>query len=388
MTQTLLPPHPGSRVSGRPLRVVIGAGGTGGHIYPGIAVADAIRRRIPDAIITFSGTTRGLEGRLVPEAGYRLDTVTMIPFAKQAGLRRFALPAYLLASALRVAAMLRREEVDVVIGMGGYPSMPAVLAARFAKRPCIIHESNAVPGLANRVAARIAGQVGLGLPNAEWILPPGVDGRVVGIPVSESIARADRDGLGALARAHFGLRDDQRLVVISGGSQGAATLTRAALGVAALWCSRGDIRLLIKARPEEMDDARRQLEASGGHRIATVVEYIDRMDYAYAAADVVVTRAGSATIAELDILDLPAVLVPYPHAPGDHQSHNARALAQGGRAIVISDAALTAATLQAALTDRLTAPPAAPAASAHSTAADTVADWAISLAPSTQRTTS
>lgn len=138
-----------------PPSVVIGAGGTGGHIYPGLALADALRRAAPDAVISFVGTERGLETSLVPGAGYRLHTVDMIPFDPALGARRYLLPAALLRSGMQCRTILREQRAQVAVGMGGYPSAPVVLGARMAGLPSVIHESNAVPGRANQFAARL-----------------------------------------------------------------------------------------------------------------------------------------------------------------------------------------------------------------------------------------
>ncbi|WP_188307481.1 UDP-N-acetylglucosamine--N-acetylmuramyl-(pentapeptide) pyrophosphoryl-undecaprenol N-acetylglucosamine transferase, partial [Streptomyces sp. CBMA123] len=137
-----------------PLSVVIGAGGTGGHIYPGLALAEALRKTDPDAVISFVGTTRGLETRLIPEAGYRLHTVDMIPFDPSLGARRYLLPADLLRAARQAQRAVDDQRAQVVVGMGGYASAPAVLAARMSGLPSLIHESNAVPGRANAFARR------------------------------------------------------------------------------------------------------------------------------------------------------------------------------------------------------------------------------------------
>ncbi|MGW7550466.1 UDP-N-acetylglucosamine--N-acetylmuramyl-(pentapeptide) pyrophosphoryl-undecaprenol N-acetylglucosamine transferase, partial [Streptomyces rimosus] len=136
-----------------PLSVVIGAGGTGGHIYPGLALADALRRAVPDAVVSFVGTERGLETRLIPQAGYRLHTVDMIPFDPSLGAKRYLLPAALLRSGNQCRSILRTQGAQVAVGMGGYPSAPVIVGARLAGLPSLIHESNAVPGRANKFAA-------------------------------------------------------------------------------------------------------------------------------------------------------------------------------------------------------------------------------------------
>ncbi|MDT0462097.1 UDP-N-acetylglucosamine--N-acetylmuramyl-(pentapeptide) pyrophosphoryl-undecaprenol N-acetylglucosamine transferase [Streptomyces gibsoniae] len=328
-----------------PLSVVIGAGGTGGHIYPGLALADALRRRVPDAVISFVGTERGLEGRLIPGAGYRLHTVDMIPFDRSLGAKRFALPAALLKSAGQCRAILREQRAHIAVGMGGYPSAPVILGARLAGLPSLIHESNAVPGRANAFAARLTPHVALAFAAGGAHLPGSSRPELVGMPLSGPLAALDREAQREGARRALGIPADTRLVLVNGGSLGAARLTEAAPGLAERRQWRAGVRLLIKTGPAALDAARARLRATGADRIAEAVAYLDRIDQVYAAADLVVCRAGSATVAELATIGLPAVLVPYPHAPGDHQTHNARTLTDIGAGVLLPDENTTAESL-------------------------------------------
>ena len=166
-------------------RVVIAAAGTGGHIYPGLALAEAIHAAAPAADVSFVGTRRGLEGEIIPRAGYQLDYIDMVPFA---GANRFALPAALLRSGLQSRRLLRRRHADVAVGMGGYASAPLLLGARLARLPSLIHESGAVPGKANLVAARLTHNIATALPSAATTFPAGRDVRVVGMPLAAEVA--------------------------------------------------------------------------------------------------------------------------------------------------------------------------------------------------------
>ncbi|MGK4583031.1 UDP-N-acetylglucosamine--N-acetylmuramyl-(pentapeptide) pyrophosphoryl-undecaprenol N-acetylglucosamine transferase [Kitasatospora sp. HPMI-4] len=358
------------------LSVVIGAGGTGGHIYPGLALAEALRRADPAAEISFVGTERGLETRLIPEAGYRLHTVDMIPFDASLGLKRYLLPAALLKSGARCREILREQGAQIAVGMGGYPSAPVIVGARMAGLPSVVHESNAVPGRANRFAARLTPHLALAFDRTREHLPSGVEAETVGMPLVGAVAGLDRAALRAEARARLGVPPGVRLVLFNGGSLGAARLTEAALGLAAGWRGRPDVRLLIKTGPAALEEVRARL---GGSSIARAVPYLDRMDLAYAAADLVVCRAGSATVAELASIGLPAVLVPYPHAPHDHQTHNARVLSDAGAGVLLPDGECTAERL-AAIVEPLLADPARLAAmgraadpGTHARAADLLA---------------
>ncbi|MEU1219573.1 undecaprenyldiphospho-muramoylpentapeptide beta-N-acetylglucosaminyltransferase [Streptomyces microflavus] len=325
-----------------PLSVVIGAGGTGGHIYPGLALAEALRRADPDAVISFIGTERGLETTLIPAAGYRLHTVDMIPFDPALGAKRFLLPAALLRSGAQARSVLRTQKAQVVVGMGGYPSAPAIVGAKLAGLPSVIHESNAVPGRANQFAARLTEHLTVAFDGSRAHLSGGERALTVGMPIAASLAALDRPALREEARRAFGIPDGVRVILFNGGSLGAARLTAAAVGLAARWRDRRDVHLLIKTGPAALAETRHKLIDAGVGAFAQAVPYLDRMDLAYAVTDLVVCRAGSATIAELATTGVPAVLVPYPHAPGDHQTHNARVLSDAGAAHLVPDAETTA----------------------------------------------
>ncbi|MGW6142714.1 UDP-N-acetylglucosamine--N-acetylmuramyl-(pentapeptide) pyrophosphoryl-undecaprenol N-acetylglucosamine transferase [Streptomyces sp. NPDC055144] len=366
-----------------PLSVVIGAGGTGGHIYPGLALAEALRRADPDAVISFVGTERGLETRLIPGAGFRLHTVDMIPFDPALGAKRYLLPAALIRSGAQCRGILRAQGAQVAVGMGGYPSAPVIVGARMAGVPSVIHESNAVPGRANQFAARLTPHITVAFDRSRVHLSGGKDAYTVGMPIAAQLATLDRTALRAEARHAFGIPDGARVVLFNGGSLGAVRLTEAAVGLAARWRHRSDVHLLIKTGPAALDETRRRL---GDSPVAQAVPYLDRMDLAYAVADLVVCRAGSATVAELATTKVPAVLVPYPHAPGDHQTHNARVLSDAGAAHLVPDGETTAERL-AALVEPLLADPSRLAAMGraadpgnHAHAADLLAAKVISLA--------
>ncbi|MCX4819457.1 UDP-N-acetylglucosamine--N-acetylmuramyl-(pentapeptide) pyrophosphoryl-undecaprenol N-acetylglucosamine transferase [Streptomyces sp. NBC_01142] len=366
-----------------PLSVVIGAGGTGGHIYPGLALADALRRAVPGAVISFVGTTRGLETELIPGAGYRLHTVDMIPFDPALGAKRYLLPAALLRSGAQCRAILREQRAQVAVGMGGYPSAPVIVGARMAGLPSVIHESNAVPGRANQFAARLTPHIAVAFDRSRAHLAGGEGALTTGMPIAAPIARLDRAALRAEARRALRVPQGARLVLFNGGSLGAARLTEAAIGLAERWHFRNDVHLLIKTGPAALEETRRRLADSP---VARAVPYLDRMDLAYAAADLVVCRAGSATVAELATVGVPAVLVPYPHAPGDHQTHNARVLSDAGAGLLLPDAETTADRL-APLIEPLLADPARLAAMSgaadpgpHAHAADLLAARVLELA--------
>ncbi|MEV0322350.1 undecaprenyldiphospho-muramoylpentapeptide beta-N-acetylglucosaminyltransferase [Streptomyces sp. NPDC050658] len=375
-----------------PLSVVIGAGGTGGHIYPGLALADALRRAVPGAVVSFVGTERGLETRLIPDAGYRLHTVDMIPFDPSLGAKRYLLPAALVKSGAQCRAILRAQGAQVAVGMGGYPSAPVIVGARMAGLPSLIHESNAVPGRANRFAARLTPNIAVAFDRSKAHLPGGERAVTTGMPIAAPLAALDRGSLRDAARREFGVPDGARVLLFNGGSLGAARLTEAAVGLAERWRHRDDVHVLIKTGPAALDATRRRLAEAGAGGVARAVPYLDRMDLAYAAADLVVCRAGSATVAELAATGVPAVLVPYPHAPGDHQTHNARVLSDAGAGLLLPDAETTAERLLE-LVGPLLGDPARLAAMSgaadpgpHARAAELLAERVVRLASPTSHT--
>lgn len=366
-----------------PPSIVIAAGGTGGHIYPGLALAAAIRRAQPDAGLVFVGTPRGLETRIIPDAGWELALVDMVPFTGRFALR---LPPALVRSTAQAWRILRDTGASVAVGMGGYAAVPLMLAARPARVPGLIHESGAIPGRANLLAARFTPNVALAFHQARRSFSPRVTTRTVGMPLDETLSNFDRSKVRPEARAAFGLSDDVRMVMVNGGSQGAASLNRLAVGLAERWRDRRDVRILLKAGATHEEAVAAELAANGGAGVVELTRYIERMDHAYAAADFAICRAGAGTIAELAVVGLPAILVPYPHAPYDHQAVNAQTLVDEGGAIMIRDDEALPRIVGPVIEERLANPTALRAmqrglrAVARPHAADELAAWVLALA--------
>lgn len=325
------------------MRVVLAAGGTAGHIFPGLALARRLRDR-HDADVLFVGRAGGQESRLIPAAGFRLATVESRPFVRKVSLAALAGPV----AALRATRRTRRlvHGADVAVGMGGYTSVPLALAAWRERVPLVLHEQNAVPGLANRVAARWARAVALSFAEAAPRFPRRTRTVVTGNPVREAIARvpAERDTLAAEARETLGLEEARRTVVVFGGSQGALHLDLASAAAVPLLDHRNDLQLLIITGPAHLDEIRGRLPRETSMPVWTVA-FVDRMELVYAVADLAVARAGAGTIAELTVAGLPALLIPYPYATGDHQAANARAVQLAGGAAVLLDDQLEAEVL-------------------------------------------
>ena len=361
--------------------VAIAAGGTGGHIYPGLALAEALQRARPDVRIVFVGTRRGLESRLIPDAGHRVAFVDMVPFA---GRSRAKLPYAFPRATWQCRRLLRAEGVDVAVGMGGYAGIPLVVAARTARVPSLIHESGAVAGRANKLAARFTPNVALAFDQAKASFKQPT--RTVGMPLSADMAGFNRGALRPEARREFDLAPEVAMVLVNGGSQGSLRLNEAAVGLAARWRHRRDVRLVVKAGRAHADTVEQALTDSGGSSVARCVSFFDRIETAYAAADLTVCRAGAGTVAELAVTGLPAVLVPYPYAPDDHQAVNASVLVEPGAALMVRDEQATADHLgpmvERLLDDRVELDRMSTAAHgvARPRAADDLAAWVLELA--------
>ena len=343
--------------------VVIAGGGTGGHIEPALALADALRRRVPEATITCLGTERGLETRLVPMRGYELALIPPVPLPRKMTRDLASVPGRLREAVRATAQVLAQVDADVLVGFGGYVATPGYLAARRGRVPIVVHEANARPGLANRIGSLLTryvctGQPGTRLPHARYI----------GIPIRREISGLDRLALADKARAHFGLQPDLPVLLVTGGSQGAASLNRAVLGAAEMLRESG-VQVLHVVGPKAGDVA-----VPAGPVPYVVLPYLDRMDLGYAAADFALCRAGAMTCAELTAVGLPAAYVPLPHGNGE-QRLNAEPIEEAGGGLIVEDTDLSpdwiAATLLPILLDgELVAAMARAAAATGNRAAD------------------
>jgi UDP-N-acetylglucosamine--N-acetylmuramyl-(pentapeptide) pyrophosphoryl-undecaprenol N-acetylglucosamine transferase len=358
--------------------VVIAAGGTGGHLVPGLAVAAALRRLDPETSIAFVGTKRELDRTLIPAAGYTVYATSVAPFARDA--RALVAGASLVPATWQARSILRKEKASVVVGMGGYPSVPVIAAARLSKVPAVVHEANAIPGLANELAARFT-------PNVAVSFPATLDlfrgrARYVGMPLRETIAHFDRSELRAEALKIFDLAEDVPTVLVFGGSLGATKLNELAVGLAGRWRDRADRQMLVVAGGA---NAPALSERMSGNARTRVVPFVTRMELAYAAADIVVCRSGASTVHELAVVGLPAILVPFPAARRLEQHANARMLVDAGAARMIENDHATPERIDPLLTDILSdeetrARMAAAARNvARPDAADVMAEWIMEL---------
>lgn len=317
------------------LSVVLAGGGTAGHISPLLAIARALVDTRPDARVVAVGTAAGMETRLVPAAGFRLETIERVPMPRSLSVDLFKLPVRLVRAVRQALRIIDGAAADVVVGVGGYVSTPLYLAAWIRRVPVVIHEANARPGLANRLGARIARTVAVafrdtGLPGEQW----------VGMPMRPEISTLDRAAARRDARTALGLDPDLATLIVTGGSSGAASINRAVAAAAPRIADTGaPVQVLhITGRGKQARAADGGLLAATGYR---QLEYVDGMEQVYAAADLLLARAGAATVSEVAAVGLPAVFAPLPHGNGE-QRKNAAELVDAGAAIMVEDGQLTA----------------------------------------------
>jgi UDP-N-acetylglucosamine--N-acetylmuramyl-(pentapeptide) pyrophosphoryl-undecaprenol N-acetylglucosamine transferase len=363
------------------LSLLVAAGGSGGHVFPGLALARTVVRHEPEATVRFAGTTRGIETRVVPEAGFALDLLPILPLSRRLATETLLAPFAAVRGTVAARRLLRTHHFDVVCGMGGYVTLPVAVAARLEGVPVVLHEQNAVPGIANRLAARVASRIAVGVAVAADAFPPERT-VVVGNPVRPELARLDRAALHHEGVAAFGLDPDRRTLFVFGGSQGARRINQAVVAATAHWPDPAGVQVLHACGRRDEADVRAawaEADPDGRGLLVKTVPFVERMDLAYAAAELAMTRAGAITMAELTATGMPAVMVPLPHATADHQAANAHAVAAAGGAVVVDDAALdgpaVAATVAPLLADpdRLAAMAEAMRSLAHPAAAEELA---------------
>jgi UDP-N-acetylglucosamine--N-acetylmuramyl-(pentapeptide) pyrophosphoryl-undecaprenol N-acetylglucosamine transferase len=324
------------------MRILLAGGGTAGHTSPLLATADALRRLDPEVEIVCLGTPRGLENQVVPAAGYPLEHIPPVPLPRSLSGELLRVPGRLRAAIKEAGAVLDRVRPDVLVGYGGYVSMPAYVAARRRRLPVVVHEQNALPGLANRAGARLASRVAVSFPDT-----PLPRAEYVGLPIRRMISTLDRAAVRDEARAFFGLDADRPTLLVTGGSQGARNLNNAVAGASQALADAG-VQVLHVVGP--------QGEASpvASDVPYVVVNFVDRMDLAYAAADLVVCRGGASSVTEAAAVGLPGVFVPLPIGNGE-QARNAEPIVAAGGGLLVPDAALTsewvAATVPGLATD-------------------------------------
>ncbi len=338
--------------------LVLAGGGTAGHVNPLLSVAAAIRERCPQAAVSVIGTAVGLEHDLVPAAGLPLDLIEKVPFPRRPNKAALAFPRRWRREVKRVRGYLQDRSADLVVGFGGYASAPAYRAARNLGLPIVVHEQNARAGMANKLGARWADFVGTAYEDTGIRARAGVPVRRVGLPLRPAIARlakqmeADPSGARRESAQSLGLDPDRPILLVTGGSLGALSLNKAVAGAARQLLERTQV-IHLTGRGKA-DQVREQVAADLGDAAINdldpahqgrgdyhMAEYLERIDLAFACADLVVCRAGAGSVSELAALGVPAVYVPLPIGNGE-QRFNAQPVVQAGGGLMVDDAALDA----------------------------------------------
>lgn len=315
------------------LSIVLAGGGTAGHISPLLAIAAALRTAAPDARLLAVGTPSGMETRLVPAAGVELATIDRVPFPRKPSVDLLRLPSRLAGAVRQSGRILEEASADVLLGVGGYVCTPLYLAARRRGIPIVIHEANTRPGLANRVGSFLTPYVATAFDTTRLR-----HARHVGMPMRTEISGMDRGAARSGAREALGLDPAKPTLVVTGGSSGAQSLNRAVAGAVRDLAAAGIQTLHITGRGKTVLGADGGPLAAEGYR---QVEYVDGMELAYAAADLLLARSGAATVCEVAAVGVPAVFVPLPIGNGE-QALNAAGLVNAGGAVIVRDRDFTA----------------------------------------------
>lgn len=314
-------------------RIIISGGGTGGHIYPAIAIANALRELRPAVELLFVGAEGKMEMEKVPKAGFSIVGLPIAGFNRSNWLANLRFPAKLVSSLWRARTLLREFRPHAAVGVGGYASGPLLLAAGMRDVPYLIQEQNSYAGVTNKYLSRDARKICVAYPGMEAFFPEEKI-RLTGNPVRKDLLDiADKR---ETARRHFGLDSSRQTLLVIGGSQGARTINESLdAGLAAL--TQAGYQVVWQTGKPYLEKARQTAAALGAPGVY-VSDFIYEMDLAYAAADVVVSRAGALSVSELCLAGKPAIFVPFPAAAEDHQTKNAQTLVDAGAGLLIRDA--------------------------------------------------
>lgn len=314
------------------MRILFAGGGTGGHLFPALAVAQEIERVEPKCRIEFVGTPYGLEAKMKEIIGYPLSMICMRGLPRKLSLGLLWFPVRLLWSIMQSLMICRRFRPDVIVGTGGYVSGPVIIAAALKRIPCVLQEQNSYPGLVTRQLASRTDILFIAYRRALEFLPGRVNYRLAGNPVRRSITGGDR----ARALEKFGLSADRKTILILGGSQGARRINEAVLN--SLEYLDNSVQLLWQCGKRDYKEVAERLDKKDF--VISLFPFSNEMELVYAAADIAVCRAGALTIAELTACAIPALLIPFPQATADHQTYNAVEMVEEGAAEMIPDVEL------------------------------------------------
>lgn len=322
--------------------VLLAGGGTAGHVNPLLAVADELQRRRPAAELLVLGTATGLEQRLVPAAGLELVEIPRVPFPRRPSGDMLRFPGRMRHAVRAAEAAIDRIDADVVVGFGGFVATPAYLAARNRQVPIVVHEANARPGLANKLGARFTNHVAVTFPGTKL-----TGAEVTGLPLRREIAQLDRAAERDRARQELGIPSDVPLLLVTGGSLGALRINEA-LTRASRQLTEAGAHILHLTGADKAADIADRVDTASHH----IVEYLDQMELAYAAADLVLCRSGAGTVAEISAVGLPAIYVPLAIGNGE-QRLNADPVVTAGGAVIISDGELSADLISSTVSELL-----------------------------------
>ncbi|HEY5556934.1 undecaprenyldiphospho-muramoylpentapeptide beta-N-acetylglucosaminyltransferase [Acetobacterium sp.] len=334
------------------MKILIAAGGTGGHIYPGLAIADKIKKENPDAEIIFIGSMVGMEKNIIPETGYAIEYIRVRGFERQLSMETLAAVKGIFIGLTDSKKVLNRHHPDLVIGTGGFTSGPLLLMASRRNIPTMIHEQNAFPGKTNRILGKKVSRIAISFKEAESYFP---DGKtfLAGNPVRSEYHDLNRQ----TCRENLGLLDSRKMVLIMGGSQGAGSINAGALALMKALGNRNDRVIYHLTGKEQYHGVLKSLKAQGIESFKNnhIEAYSSEVFRLLGAADLVISRAGAMSVAEIAAVGTPSILVPYPMAAGNHQEFNARVITDSGGGLLIEDKTLTGEllleTVEALLTD-------------------------------------
>ena len=318
---------------GKNIRIIISGGGTGGHLFPAIAIANALRRLEPPAEILFVGANGRMEMQKVPEAGYDITGLPVAGLVRGVSARNIHVAWRLFRSMLKAGKIIKRFRPDVVVGVGGYASGPVLKQAQRRGIPTVIQEQNSYAGVTNKLLAKRAERICVAYEGMEKYFPAAKI-MLTGNPVRQ--AYDNLEALKAEAMEHFRLKPGMPVILVLGGSLGAGTVNSSVGGGIGLVEASGV--QMIWQTGSHWYDRMRELAEEKAVTNTVVTGFINRMDLAYAAADVIISRAGAGTISELALVGKPVILVPSPNVAEDHQTHNAMALVNREAAILVKDA--------------------------------------------------
>ncbi len=319
------------------MKVLIAGGGTGGHINPGLAIAKYIKQKEAEADITFVGTKKGLETKLVPREGFPLETITVRGFKRKLSLDTLIAIKELIQSFFQASKLLKRIKPDIVIGTGGYVCGPVLYMAAKKGIPTLIHESNAFPGVTNRLLERYVNYVAISFKDAEKYFKNKKKLVLTGNPVREELLNSNRGNV-----TDLGIVEGKPLIVAMGGSRGARKINETIADMLNNYF-KGEFNLIFATGEAQFDEINRTVKVNDKYKkMVKVVPYIYNVDQVYVASDLMICRAGAITISELQVMGIPSILVPSPYVTANHQEHNARSLERDGGAVVILESELNA----------------------------------------------